>query len=117
MKECSIELCMAYMHDNLDRIANSYNEIEKKKEFEYNLADDIASDWENCEYFINRLYKEKKINQFIKDKLAEINNDLIEASPGGKYYDDIIWTDEGLRTSPFWIQLRSKVNIILDALC
>ncbi|MCH5158592.1 MAG: hypothetical protein J1F33_05295 [Clostridiales bacterium] len=117
MKECSLEECLEYMIDNLNSLVNSRNYCDSIESFaQWNAADDLASEWENCGYFINRLFEAGIITHDIKNKISEIDNLLSEASVGGSLYEEAIWTNDGLLNHRFWELIREKAAVVLNDL-
>ena len=117
MKECTLEDCLNYIKDNLKAIVGSKNYQNHIEEFaKWNAANDLASDWENCTYYIERLYEAGKITQDVKDKLLIIDNRLTNASIGGNLYEEEIWSNDGLMNHKFWEQLREIAMIVLNEL-
>lgn len=117
MRECSLDECVNYLIDNLKAIVDPQSYRYTMEEFAmWNVADDLASNWENCTYFVNRLFEAGKITREIKNEISEIDNLLSEASLGGSLYEQAIWSVDGLNTHSFWKQLREKARAVLSEL-
>ena len=145
IKECSLDDCLNSLKNNLKRLASTYEEQNKNIEdfARWNLPDDIASDWENYEYFVDRLLAEKAISNQTAELFHKIVNNFISAYPKitlaewnktcvefgldkvdevpneairGQSYDEAIWTHEGLKTHLFWKEQRELAKQILSNL-
>lgn len=117
MKECSLEDCFRYVEEILKALVNSRNAKNSIEEFaRWNTANDLASDWENCSYFLDRLYGAGKITQDVKEKILHIDNRLSEASLGGRLYEEAIWSNDGIVNHKFWKDLREEAEIVLNDL-
>lgn len=114
-KESSLADCLKYLEDNLQDLVHCASYPQSLPEFaQENAANDLAANWENCAYFIDRLYKAGKITQAVQEALLEIDKYLTDASSGGCLYEETIWATDALATHPFWERLRKKAETVLQ---
>lgn len=116
--ECSLNDCKNYLIMLLNRLASPYEEQCKniEKFAVWNLPEDIVSDWENYDYFLNRLLDSGIVDNKIAVKFQEIVKRFDQVSTGGELYDDKIWTHEALKNHPFWQEQRKLATILLNLL-
>ena len=115
MKKPSTDDCLKYLTDNLNDLVNAPTYENSVAEFvKPDAASDLATNWENCEYFINISYAAGKITREVKDELLEIDRLITEASPDGSLYDEKIWACGALNSHEFWKALSEKAKIILN---
>lgn len=116
--ECSFIDCKNYFIGILSRLAAPYEEQCKSIEAFalWNLPDDLASDWENYEYFLDRLLSCGMVDKEFAEKLEELIYLFDQVSVGGELYDEKIWTHEALRNHPFWQEQRKLAATLLNLL-
>lgn len=116
--ECSLEDCKNYLLMLLNRLASPYEEQCKNIEgfALWNLPEDLVSDWENYDYYLNRLLNSGIIDKKIADMFQEIVKRFDQVSAGGELYDVKIWTHEALKNHPFWLEQRKLAAKLLNLL-
>lgn len=107
-----------YLKQNLIRLSEPFEEQYKNiEEFaRWNLASDIASDWENCEPCIECLYNAGLINDHINSLFKELLQNFDEHSYNGMKFDPSIWNEKGMETHPFWQEQRLRAKELLNEL-
>jgi hypothetical protein len=77
-------------------------------------ADELALDFDHWASFIRDSY-EHELSEPQAESLAAIERKLTTMSRDGAEFDLELWTDEGLRTSEHWTEIRSLATLSLDA--
>lgn len=80
------------------------------------IPSDIACDVEWALGLAKELHKQGILSEDILLQMENINRRFDEVSRGQKHYEEIIWTDEGLKTHPFWEKQRELASQILREL-
>ena len=113
MKKTSVENCIKYLKNITQRLAMSYDEQNANiEEFaKWNLPSDLATDWENYDYFVNILFEANIIGKEMVAKFKSIDSNFLEATE-----EDVIWEHEGLKDHPFWKKQRVLASALLDDL-
>ena len=110
-----IQKSIIFIERNLDRISLSFEQqcIGIPDFARWNLANDIASDWENYEQVVALLYEKGIINQNICSMINRLVGNFDEVSTGGAKYEEVIWTLEGLKNHIFWTEQRKLAKELL----
>ena len=110
-----IESSYVYLKSNLERLSKPFEEQSRDIEdfARWNLASDIASDWENCECCIKCLFDHGIINECINNMFMELLKKFDERSYDGSKYDESLWTVEGVKNDPFWENQRDLSRKLL----
>jgi hypothetical protein len=80
----------------------------------WNLPNDIASDWDHYEMFCMPI--KDVINEKVEKLIIEIGSAFEKVSLGSPYFEEIIWTIEGLEYHPFWENQRKRAKALLAIL-
>ncbi len=77
----------------------------------WNLPNDIASDWDHYEMFCVPI--KDVIDERVENLITEIGSAFDKVSLGSPYFEEIIWTMEGLEYHPFWENQRKLAKELL----
>ena len=76
----------------------------------WNLPCEIASSWDNIDYFIDSLLDSCIIDEQVAELLKQIRDNFHNVSIKGNMYESDIWTHEALKSHMFWQQQRNLAN-------
>ena len=94
---------------------------QKRQVIELNLGDyfteDIANDWFDEDIkILNKLVNDKLVGSKTIELYSKINNNFVDYSLNGEFYEEKIWTIKALKEHIFWENQRNLAKQFINEL-